>query len=118
MPSKTKPTAPSQQAVYKAYFDLHSALREAYWYTPDENAGDRIAAVADACYHVLIQLTQDDIKSRSEDFKKLGRLVKDTNSRLRAVKLEIDHIVHGVAVAAKVLDGIEQALKLAAKFLA
>jgi hypothetical protein len=105
-----------QQKLYSAYFALHTSLRQAYWSTPDEPTGDKITALADACYHILSELNKDAIKKRTEDYKELKQLVEKTNARLEQIKEDIDQIVHSINVATKVVDGIEQALKLAAKF--
>lgn len=105
-----------QSIVYSAIFNLHTALREAYWSTPDEATGDKVTALADACYHILSELTKDDIKSRTDEYKDLKQFIEKTNARLKQTKEEIDKIVNSVKVATKVVDGIEQVLKLAAKF--
>jgi len=105
-----------QKEIYAAVFNLHSALREAYWSTPDEATGDKITALADACYHILSDLTKDDIKNRTVEYEDLKNVVGNTVTRLKEIKNDINKIVNSVKVATKVVDGIEQVLKLAAKF--
>jgi hypothetical protein len=111
-----KNTQNDQKEMYSAVFNLHSALREAYWSTPDETTGDKITALADACYHILSELTKDDIKKRTAEYTDLKQLVETTNVRLKQIKKDIDQIINSVKVATKVVDGIEQVLELAAKF--
>jgi hypothetical protein len=105
-----------QKDVYTAYFNLHSALRDAYWSTPDEATGNSITALADACFHILTGLNQDAIKSRDTEYTDLKRFVENTNKRLQQTKDDIDKIIHSVKIATDVANGIEQVLKLAAKF--
>jgi len=112
----TTDTENEQQALYTAIFNLHGALREAYWSTADEATGDKITALADACYHILTELNQEDIKSRSDEYLELKQLAENTIVRLKQVKENIEQSVHSVKIATKVANGIEEALKLAAKF--
>lgn len=105
-----------QKDTYSAYFELHTALRDAYWSTPDEATGNKITAAADACYFILTELNRDGIKKRNKDYTNLKMFAEQTNNRLKKVKEDIDQIIHSVSIATKVVDWIEKVLVLAAKF--
>ncbi|KUL20418.1 hypothetical protein [Chlorobium limicola] len=105
-----------QVDMYSAVFELHRLLREAYWYTPDEASGDRITALADACFVILTELNLEDIKSRTEEFQRLTRVMEKTNEQLKKLEKEIESMVHSIATVTALIQSIDSVLKLSGLF--
>jgi len=105
-----------QVDMYSAIFELHRLLREAYWYTPDEAAGDRVTALADACFAILTELNRDDIRSRTEEFRLLTRVMEKTNEQLQKLEKEIEHMIHSIATVTTLIQSIDTVLKLSGLF--
>lgn len=115
--ARTRSTnADPQEALVRILFELHEALRKAYWSTPDEDAGDRLAALADAVYAIYTALNRGILTARSAEYERAKESMNAVNASLKATRDEIRAIVRNVEDASKVLAGIEKVITAAAGF--
>jgi hypothetical protein len=106
----------ARNEAIRAVTELHDALRKSYWYTPDEQAGDRIVALADAVYDILTTLNRSTLDAHTSEYKRAKARMDEVSAALAEARAEIRSIVRSVEIAGKVIQGIDTALAAAAKF--
>ena len=107
---------PSRTKVIDALFELHEALRKAYWSAVDQSGRDRLTGLADVVFEIHADLSREGLRANTAEFKELTKVVTSANTRLTKLKNEIDDIVNDVKAAVRVGSAIDDAVKLAVRF--
>jgi hypothetical protein len=103
------------QDIHDAYGELHAALKNAYWAASTIEDKDRIRGLEDVVFDVLTVLNQQDIQSRTEQYRALQSTIKFVNSKLQRLSEDIDHIIHKVDVASSITNAVAKVASIAAQ---
>lgn len=110
-----KPTA---EVVWDALDALRRALNTAYWQISDQTAANAVLGAAQDLDAIQDQITRVEFAAGTQQFKDLSTHITAVNERLEKLKDELDQIVHRVETVTKVIGYIDQAVALAAKYIA
>lgn len=106
------------QDTRQQYQTLHDSIEHAREVCTDPSKRSDLRHKAEAIQDILSSLDEENLLSRTADFKAVGKQIASVNSDMENLKSEISQIVQDVSCASKVASAVDSALSASAKLFA